>query len=227
MSKSAEVKITSSSGIVQPCFITYSRAPNVTLTAESPAFAEVSFKASNLFDALTEFRLYLEKQGYMLLCNVARRDTYISPMAKEMGGGIKVYVLHPGQQARMNEMVDSLGEAPPELVTTVAHQRNAYEQWLRSLWFLKDSKGNEIPIEAINEAKAHPNGWVYKIDGRFGPDDYVPPECIVGAWKVDANGELIGEYVENPNYHPGFSRRFTARTADWLCLEFPSKDDQW
>ncbi|HEY7022697.1 MAG TPA: hypothetical protein VH349_16390 [Ktedonobacterales bacterium] len=72
---------------------------------------------------------------------------------------------------------------------------------------MKDSKGNEIPIAAINEAQRHPNGWVYKIDGRFGPDDYVPPECIVGAWKVDANGEITGEFIENPNYRPGHSRR--------------------
>ena len=133
MSLSAEVKIASETGAIQPCHLTYSGAPTVTLTARSPAFAEVSFSASNLFDALTDFRLFLEGRGFLLLCNVARKDTYISRMAKEMGGGVKVYVLHPGQQATMNEMVDALGEAPPELVTTVAQQRAAYEQWLRSL----------------------------------------------------------------------------------------------
>jgi hypothetical protein len=78
---------------------------------------------------------------------------------------------------------------------------------MRRLWRMKDSKGNKIPIEAINEAQRHPNGWVYKIDGRFGPDDHVPPEYIVGAWKVDATGEITGEFIENPNYRPGSSRR--------------------
>ena len=133
MAMSVEVQIASGTGVIQPCHLTYAEARTLTLTARSPAFAEVSFSASNLFDALTEFRLFLEARGYLLLCNVARKDTYISRMAKEMGGGFKVYVLHPGQQARMNEMVDSLGEAPLELVTTVAQQRTAYEQWLRSL----------------------------------------------------------------------------------------------
>jgi hypothetical protein len=133
MAISVEVKIASATGVIQPCHLTYSGAPTVTLTARSPAFTEGSFSASNLFDALTDFRLFLEGRGYLLLCNVARKDTYTSRMAKEMGGGAKMYVLHPGQQARMNEMVDTLGEAPLELVTTVAHQRTAYEHWLRSL----------------------------------------------------------------------------------------------
>jgi hypothetical protein len=133
MAISVEVKIASGTGVIQPCHLTYSEALTLTLTARSPAFPEVSFNADNLFDALTDLRLYLEGRGYLLLCNVARKDTYISNMAKEMGGGFKVYVLHRGQQARMNEMVDSLGEAPLELVTTVAQQRTAYEQWLRSL----------------------------------------------------------------------------------------------
>jgi hypothetical protein len=112
MAISVEVKIASATGVIQPCHLTYSDAPTGTLAARSPAFTEVSFSASNLFDALTDFRLVLEARGYLLLCNVARKDTYTLRMAKEMGGGVKVYVLHRGQQARMNEMVDALGEAP-------------------------------------------------------------------------------------------------------------------
>ena len=69
------------------------------------------------------------------------------------------------------------------------------------------SDENAPGIEAINEAKRHPNGWAYKIDGQFGPDDYVPPECVMGAWKVDTNGEITGEFIKNPNYRPGYSRR--------------------
>ena len=71
---------------------------------------------------------------------------------------------------------------------------------------MQDSQRKKPPIGAINEAKRHPDGWVYEIEGRFGTDDRVPPECIVGAWKVDANGEITGEFLENPNYRPGFSR---------------------
>lgn len=51
------------------------------------------------------------------------------------------------------------------------------------------------------EAKRNPNGWVYVIAGRFGPDDAVPPEAIEGAWKVDESGAIIeGSFVTNPNF---------------------------
>jgi hypothetical protein len=55
----------------------------------------------------------------------------------------------------------------------------------------------------IAEARNHPDGWVYAIDGEYGPNDAVPPERIKGAWKVDAKGEIVGEFIANPNYrHP-------------------------
>lgn len=53
----------------------------------------------------------------------------------------------------------------------------------------------EAPLPAeVSAAKANPGGWVYRIAGGFGPNDSVPPEAIVGAWKVDArtgSGSLI------------------------------------
>jgi hypothetical protein len=52
----------------------------------------------------------------------------------------------------------------------------------------------------IAEAKANPGGWVYQISGQFNPTDAVPPECIKGAYKVDENGKLRGEFQANPKY---------------------------
>lgn len=54
----------------------------------------------------------------------------------------------------------------------------------------------------LQEAKRHPNGWVYRIAGRFGPDDGVPPEAIVGAWRVDAHGDIVGDFIQNERYDP-------------------------
>ncbi|MCZ8248100.1 MULTISPECIES: hypothetical protein [unclassified Microcystis] len=54
--------------------------------------------------------------------------------------------------------------------------------------------------EVIAEAKRNPGGWVYKIQGSYGPNDAVPPEDIAGAWKVDAQGNITGEFVPNPNF---------------------------
>jgi hypothetical protein len=58
--------------------------------------------------------------------------------------------------------------------------------------------------EMIQEAKLNPNGWVYVIQGNFGPADAVPPQAIAGAWRVDGSGAIIAaSYVSNPNFRPG------------------------
>lgn len=56
------------------------------------------------------------------------------------------------------------------------------------------------PPEAIAEAKHHPNGWVYVIDDAYNANEHVPPSAIAGAWKVDADGNITGEFIPNPNY---------------------------
>ena len=52
----------------------------------------------------------------------------------------------------------------------------------------------------VEEAKRHPNGWVYRIQGTYSSDDAVPPEVIIGAWKVDPEGKIVGDFVPNPNF---------------------------
>ena len=58
------------------------------------------------------------------------------------------------------------------------------------------------PTPAMHqEAKRNPNGWVYVIQGNYGPNDGVPPEAIAGAWRVDALGNIVsGSYVANPKF---------------------------
>jgi hypothetical protein len=55
--------------------------------------------------------------------------------------------------------------------------------------------------EIIAIARRHPNGHVYAIEGKFGPSD-VPPQAIKGAWKVDGQGNIVGDFIPNPNYRP-------------------------
>jgi hypothetical protein len=61
------------------------------------------------------------------------------------------------------------------------------------------------PTQAMRkEAKQHPNGYLYQIVGNYGPNDAVPPEAIAGAWKIDAEGNIVGGFIPNPNFrHPG------------------------
>jgi hypothetical protein len=65
--------------------------------------------------------------------------------------------------------------------------------------------------EEIAEARKNPGGWIYRIAGRFRPDEAVPGAAIVGAWKVDDSGNIVGGFVLNPHYdmerHPPFASR--------------------
>jgi len=54
--------------------------------------------------------------------------------------------------------------------------------------------------EAREQARRNPGGWVYKIEGDYGPEDAVPREAIVGAWQVDENGIITGDFIPNPNF---------------------------
>lgn len=64
----------------------------------------------------------------------------------------------------------------------------------------------EISEQAKAEAKAQPNGWVYAIGGGYSDTEAVPPQAIRGAWKVDAHGNITGEFKSNPNYDPQFQK---------------------
>lgn len=56
--------------------------------------------------------------------------------------------------------------------------------------------------EAVAQAKLNPGGWVLVVDGYKGPPEQVPPARIRGAWKVDQEGNISGEFIPNPRYRP-------------------------
>ena len=56
----------------------------------------------------------------------------------------------------------------------------------------------EISAEIREAAEAAGGGWLYEVVGTHEPP--VPQRFIKGAWQLDANGELTGEYVPNPDY---------------------------
>ncbi|MGA6981056.1 MAG: hypothetical protein WBZ11_05840 [Candidatus Sulfotelmatobacter sp.] len=63
-------------------------------------------------------------------------------------------------------------------------------------------KDRNLSAALIAEAKTKPGGWVYEIVGNYGPNDAVPPAAIRGAWKVDENGEVVGDFLSNPLFGP-------------------------
>jgi hypothetical protein len=59
----------------------------------------------------------------------------------------------------------------------------------------------KIPLfGAIEKAKKFPNGYIYEIDKAFEGEENIPPNAIVGAWKVNGKGEIVGDFIPNPNY---------------------------
>lgn len=71
------------------------------------------------------------------------------------------------------------------------------------------SEGIVTPSSAeIEAAKKYPNGWLYRIAGNFSPTEDVPPQAIVGAWQVDAEGKIVGGFRANANYDP---KRYLAK----------------
>jgi len=54
--------------------------------------------------------------------------------------------------------------------------------------------------EEVTEARSNPGGWVYRIAGAFTSASAVPPEAIVGAWKVDDTGRIVGDFIANGKY---------------------------
>jgi hypothetical protein len=196
MNETINVKVRLPNRTVLDCVVKVSRNP-CRLIFSGPEMQKSEFSKNDLFDALIALRKELGKMGCQILCAGARVDVFPSGMGRDMGRGRKAYVLRLGQPA--TELLDIFEYAPPEMVGSVEQQRAFHTKWVESL------KARHLELEAplpgeIEEARRHPNGWVYRIVGSVDPNGPVPPEAVIGAWKVDANGEIVGAFIKNKNY---------------------------
>jgi hypothetical protein len=64
----------------------------------------------------------------------------------------------------------------------------------------KGKQRRQFPKALLDEARRHPDGWVYEIDPQYDPLGAVPPEGIIGAWRVGRDGHPTGEFTPNPKY---------------------------
>jgi hypothetical protein len=68
-------------------------------------------------------------------------------------------------------------------------------------------KKPESPNAAeVELAKKWPDSEVYRIRGQFGSEEEAPCEAIIGAWKVNGEGKIIGDFISNPNFDPKFKK---------------------
>jgi hypothetical protein len=60
----------------------------------------------------------------------------------------------------------------------------------------------EITPEMRANARANPNTWLYVIDPAFAADADIPPWGVVGAYPVNAGGEIDAAFRRNTEYRP-------------------------
>ncbi|MQA12546.1 MAG: type VII secretion system-associated protein [Pseudonocardiaceae bacterium] len=60
----------------------------------------------------------------------------------------------------------------------------------------------DITDDMRASAKENPNSWLYVMDPAFEAGDNVPPWGVVGAYPVDANGEIEPNFQPNEQYLP-------------------------
>ncbi|MET7990140.1 type VII secretion system-associated protein [Amycolatopsis sp. NPDC005232] len=60
----------------------------------------------------------------------------------------------------------------------------------------------EITPEMRANARANPNSWLYVIDEAFDPGGPVPSWAVVGAYPVNASGDVVEDFHPNDRYRP-------------------------
>jgi hypothetical protein len=126
------VTLESPTGLVDAQLSLYEDIDNYRVDVASPGYS-FSRTADDYFAAFQLLRSDMQKKGLTPLCNGASLDVYPSPMGRDMGGGYKAYKLHPGQQAKMADLINIFEHTIEIRHCTVDEQNEYYEKWLSSL----------------------------------------------------------------------------------------------
>lgn len=101
--------------------------PRYGVVVDGP-FGRVEAEGPDLFEALVLARRRFEPDGWLIAVQGARRDTFPSPMMRDMGGGEVVYVLRPGEPATRDDLVKTFDDAPSGLLATVDEQQRHIDE---------------------------------------------------------------------------------------------------
>lgn len=56
------------------------------------------------------------------------------------------------------------------------------------------------PPDVLARARQNPGARIYKLKDRYGTLADAPIHAVLGWWDVDGKGEVLGEFVVNPDY---------------------------
>lgn len=95
--------------------------------------AKKSFYSDPKYYALNNLRLFLEREGWLLICTDSRIDTYPSGMSRQMSNGRKVYLHEMNTKPGRKSVVDIFANAPLEKIGTISEQNKYMEEWRNSI----------------------------------------------------------------------------------------------
>ncbi len=56
--------------------------------------------------------------------------------------------------------------------------------------------------EEMMAARFRPGGVVMRLHRSLDPAGEIPREAIIGAWRVNGRGRIVGDFQVNPDYDP-------------------------
>ncbi len=192
--KAVTIRIVASTGCTEECIVSYSIKAPWRVTLQSKILGMYSSESDDLFQCLCDIRLQLEAIGSRIACAGARIDAF-PPARSRMQSGGSIVELYSQRDGGSKVQINIFDDAPIDLIATVNVQAMAYRKFLESNAIFVGPP----PPAAVAQALECPNGWIYMIDGNLNENDDIPPDRIIGAWRVNDSGIITGDFVPNPN----------------------------
>lgn len=107
--------------------------PDTRVTLKIWEGPDAAASGIDLFEAFRAARLALEKTGFIPMVEGARRDSFPSGMARNMGEGEMTYRLTEGQSPALEDLRFLFDPAEADEVGPVAEQERAFSRWAAGL----------------------------------------------------------------------------------------------
>jgi hypothetical protein len=126
-----------STGRVLPCVVEGSSGDESSreLRVTADGLTELVGEGYDFEEALQVLRARLEDRGLLLLCNRFRRDALVTPLSRQMSGGLSCYLVRPRVDLDPKRLVECLGPADRSLVVTTSEAEAFLANW--KAWFEK------------------------------------------------------------------------------------------
>jgi len=102
----------------------------IDLTSDLLNFSSIT--AVDFWECLLKIRHQLEEKNLFILCQGSAKNVHPSGMVRQMSLGQKVYLLEIGKKPSFDNLVAIFAPSPVDIVSTVAEQKQFFEDWIKS-----------------------------------------------------------------------------------------------